>query len=148
MSLDLSAPVRAAIVAASAITSTLPAYLGSYPVFTRVPVPDDAPYPMVVVAAQFPGGDEDGVSDQRPIIVRDVMVYGTNGRAATSDQYRAVETIAHALRELFHRQRGAITVAGWSVTEIVAATPQPAPVDDEQTVGRRVEVTVRLARTS
>lgn len=145
MSLDLSAPIRAAIVADAAVTAQLPAYLGSFPVFTRVPVPDDAPYPLVVVAAQIAAGDADGVNDQRPVIVRDLVAYGTNDTAAN---YRQVEGIAFALRELFHRQKDAIAVSGWHVVDLLASTPTPAPVDDEQTVGRRVELTVKLARSS
>ena len=140
---DLSVPYRVAIIAASGITAELPAYLGSYPVFTRVPVPDDAPYPLVVVASQLHGGEEDGLDDQRPLVDRDIMVYGLNDTPA---HYRQVETIAFALHALFHRQRAAITVAGWTVADLTAVGPEPAPVDDEQTVGRRVTVRARLAK--
>jgi hypothetical protein len=143
VSLDLSVPIRDAIVAETAITDELPAYLGSLPVFTRVPVPDDAPYPLIVVAAQFQGAMDDGINDQRPAIVRDVIVYGKNDTAAN---YRQVEAIAFAVRDLFHSQREAIIVPDWGVIDITAMAPAVAPVDDEQTVGRRVELTVRLAR--
>lgn len=143
MSLDLSAPIRAALVADAGVTASLPAYAESYPVFTRAPAPDDAPYPMIMLATQFQAGEEDGLTDQRPSIVRDVVVYGLNDTAA---HYRTVEALAHAVRTLFHRRRHSIVVSGWSVTDVVASGPRPAPVDDEQTVGRLVEVIVRLAR--
>lgn len=142
---DLSAPYRAALVGAAAITAELPVYLGSYPVFTRVPVPDDAPYPMVVVSAQLQAGEEDGVADQRPLLDRDVMVYGRNDTAA---HFRQVETIARAVHALFHRQKRSITVSGWHVADLTATGPAPAPVDDAQTVGRRVTVRARLAKSN
>lgn len=145
MSLDLSAPIRAAIVAESSVTAALPAYLDSYPVFTRVPVPDDAPYPMVVVHAQLDGGNRDGINDQQPTIICDLSAYGRNDTAA---HYRVVEALGHSLRDMFHRKRGVLSVSGWGVTDILATAPSPAPVDDEQTVGRRVELTVMLARAN
>lgn len=140
--MDLSAPIRAALVGEPAVTSELTAYANSVPIFTRVPVPDDAPYPMVVVSSGFQVGDGDGLNDEQPQLVRDVLVYGRND----ADSYRKVERIAFAIRDLFHRHRGSITVSGWDVVSVVATGPAPAPVDDEQTVGRRVELTVRLAR--
>ena len=148
---DLSVPYRDAIIAASAITGALPAYLGSYPVFTRVPVPDDASPvllrgPIIVVSAQVQAGEEDGVDSQRPVIDRDIMVYGLAlpNKNDPDDQFRATESVAFAVHALFHRQRRAITVSGWSVTDLTATGPAPAPTDDEQTVGRRVTVRARL----
>lgn len=140
---DLSEPVRDALIAAAAITSELPVYQGSYPIFTRVPVPDDAEYPLIVVGAQVQAGSEDGVSDERPVVVRDITVYGENTTAA---KYRAVERAAHAIHAIFHRRRGSIIVPDWAVMNVTAVGPAPAPVDNEQTVGRRVSVTFRLAR--
>lgn len=143
MSAELSVPIRNAIVGESAITSELDAYLGGLPVFTRRPVPDAAPYPMIVVSPDITVSDEDGISDFRPVQVRDIAIYGRN---STPANYRQVETIARAVYSLFHRQRTSITVSGWDVTQITARGPRPAPVDDEQTVGRVVEVTVHLYR--
>lgn len=143
MTPDLSAPIRAAIIAASGITSLLPAYKGSYPVFTRRPAPADAPYPMIMVSPDAAGTDADGVSDYRPALERDVIVYGRNTTAA---EYRITESIAREVRALFHRARSSIAVAGWIVAGVVAAPPRPAPTDDEQTVGRVVALTVQLAR--
>jgi hypothetical protein len=144
--MDLSAPIRAALVGRSAITTELTAYKGSYPVFTRVPVPDDAPTLVLVVSSGFQAGEEDGLNDHRPLLLRDVLVYGLRSTDPSQDEYRAVERIAFEVRELFHRRRTAIVVPGWSVADIIADGPAPAPVDDEQTVGRRVSLTVKLAR--
>ncbi|MDO8614621.1 MAG: hypothetical protein Q7T33_02655 [Dehalococcoidia bacterium] len=141
--MDLAAPIRAALLADSAITSKMQAYLGSFPIFTRRPVPTAAPYPVVVVSPDVTVAQSDGVSDQRPAPIRDVAIYGRNDTPAS---YRDVEAIAYAVRALFHRRRGAIIVPGWGVVDITAAGPRAAPVDDEQTVGRVVELTVQLAR--
>lgn len=140
---DLAASIRNAIIGQSAIVAQLSAYAGGYPVFTRRPVPDGAPYPMVVVSPDVTATDLDGINDYRPVQIRDVAVYGHNDLPAS---YRQVETIARAVRELFHRQQDSMTVSGWTVTQIVASGPRAAPVDDEKTVGRVVELTIHLYR--
>lgn len=144
---DLAVPYRAALVGAAAITDNLLDYYGSYPVFTRAPVPDDAAdyYPIIVVGAQIQAGEADGMSDQRPVVDRDINVYGRNDTPA---HYRAVETIAFAVHDFLHRAPSAITVSGWVVIDLTALGPDAAPVDDEQTVGRRVTVRARLAKQS
>lgn len=143
MAVDLSEPLRTALVGAASVTTNLAAYKGSFPVFTRVPVPDDIAYPIVVVGTEVQAAEEDGLTDQRPTLTRDILVYGKNEPAA---DYRTVETIAFAIHALFNRTRTAITVTNWSVVDIIADSPSPAPVDDEQTVGRRVTLTIRLAK--
>jgi hypothetical protein len=75
---DLSEAIRTALVGDPDIAALLPAYAGSLPVFTRRPVPADAPYPMLVVSADLVSSNEDGVYDQRPILVRDVAAYHSN----------------------------------------------------------------------
>lgn len=144
MSADLGRPIRDAIVGAAAITALLPAYLGGFPVFTRRPVPDAAPYPMIVVSPDVAAEDQDGINDQRPMLQRDVAVYGRN---ITGDEYRAAEAVARQVHALFQSQgRLAIAVPGWHVIDINARWPMPAPTDDEQTVGRVVPLTIRLAK--
>lgn len=141
---DLLESIRATILGASSVTSELEAYLNSYPVFTRRPVPDDAPPVVVVVNPQFQSGQSDGMRDQRPSLTHDVAVYGPNEPA---ESYRKVERVSHALQQLFHRRPGSVSASGsWTVTDVTAVGPSPAPVDDEETVGRRVEITARLAR--
>lgn len=141
--LDLSVPIRDAVVAA--LGASLPVYNGGLPVFTRRPVPSGAPYPMVVISSDITISEEDGIADERPTIIRDVAVYGVND---VPNNYREVEDIAYAVRHLFHRQRESLDLSAstYGVVDIRASGPRPAPTDDEQTVGRLVELTVRLAR--
>lgn len=146
MSTDLLPSIRAALIANAPITALLPAYLGSYPVFTRRPVPDDAPLPLIVVNPQIQSGEEDGLTDQRPALTHDIVVYGRSGVDGGIDHYRTVDDLARRVQQLFHRQRAAVSASGWTITDVTARGPFPAPVDDEQTVGRRVEVTAQLAR--
>lgn len=143
---DLAPPLRAALIGASGVTDELDAYKSSYPIFTKVPVPDDAPDELVVVSSGFSVEENDGLTDERPVLQRDVMFYGRRSTDPDQDQYRSVERMAFAAHALFHRQRLSITVAGWSVIDIVARGPAPAPVDDEQTVGRMVSLTISLAK--
>lgn len=141
---DVAAPIRTALIGASTVTAELTVYHSSYPVFTRRPVPDDAPYPLIIVSPDVSVGEEDGLNDLRPVITRDISIYGTNGVDSTNNQYRAVERAAYAVRNLFHRRRNSISVPDWSVTSVVASGPIAAPVDDAQTVGRVVTLIMRL----
>lgn len=143
--MDLSEPLRTAVIGESTITNELAAYKGSFPVFTRRPVPDDAVYPMIVISSGMQAGEFDGLTDQRPVLVRDVLVYGSNETAA---KYRQVEAIANTVWSLFNRGWQSILVSGWKVVEIIASGPSPAPTDDEQTVGRRIELTITLAKSN
>lgn len=145
MSADLAIPLRTALVGSAGITAKLPAYNGSYPVFTRRPAPSEAPYPMIMVSPDISLVDEDGIRDLRPVQTRDIAVYGLND---TTVKYRDVEDIGYLIRELFHRQRDAITVSGWHVVAITARGPFVAPTDDDATVGRVVSLTIALARLS
>lgn len=140
---DLAAPLRTAIVGATAITSLLTAYKNSFPVFTRRPAPTDAPPIIIMISPDIAKTDEDGLSDERPVILRDVSVFGPNNDA---EPYRDVETIAGHVFDLFHRNRNAITVPGWHVVAITATGPIPAPTDDDQTVARLVTLRIQLAR--
>lgn len=139
---DVSTALRTAIIGASAITTELDAYAGSFPVFTRRPVPDDAPGVVIIVSPDITQSDEDGLSDARPVIIRDISAYGPNDAPAN---YRKVERIGYALRALFHRLPASISVSGWGVARIEVQGPIPAPTDDEQTVGRMVTLAIRLA---
>jgi hypothetical protein len=126
------------------IDAALPAYNSGKAIFTRRPVPSDAPYPMIVISPDVSVSEADGIRDDRPIVVRDIAVYGRNEPAAA---YRQVEDIAYAVRHIFHRQRQSLFTNGeYDVIDVRASGPRPAPTDDQQTVGRLVELTVRLSR--
>lgn len=143
MTADLAAPIRAALLGDASIISGLPAYAGGYPIFTRRPAPADAPYPMIMVSPDISVTDQDGVNFLEPLVERDVAVYGQNDTAA---HYRAVESMAYAVRALFHRRWRSLVVPEWKVVQVVARGPIPAPTDDDQTVGRLVTLTITLAQ--
>lgn len=140
---DLATSIRAALVANTAITAQLSAYNSSYPIFTRRPVPVDAPYPMILVSPDVSITDNDGINDFRPVQTRDITVYGQNDTAA---KYRTIEALAYAIREMFHGIRTSISVSGWHVIDINTTGPIPAPTDDEQTTARLVTLVVQLAK--
>lgn len=146
MSLDLSQSIRDGLLAEPAIAGELPAYgSNGKTVFTRRPVPSDAPYPMIVISPDVTLNDSyDGINDDRPVVVRDIAIYGKNEPAAA---YRQVTDIAYAVRNLFHRTRDIIAPTDdYALIDVRASGPRPAPTDDQQTVGRLVELTVRLSR--
>jgi len=148
--LDLSEPLRDAIVASTDIVIRLASYLDGYAVFTRRPVPSLAAYPMIVLSSDIAYGDEDGISDSRPIIVRDISIYGRNDTPA---HYRVIDELGYLVRDLFHRQPTSITVPGWHVIQIIANGPSAAASghqsamasDEEQIVGRTVSLTISLS---
>lgn len=137
--LEILAPLRTAIVNTSSITSKLGLYKTSPSVHTRRPVPPEAKYPMVLIGPMVARNDQDGINYFAPVAILDLMVYGTQ-----KDHYRKVEQVSELLYQLFHRQRGAITVEDYSVTDLRCSGPSPAPVDDDTLVGRRVSLTARL----
>jgi hypothetical protein len=145
MSVDLAVPLRTALIGNTGITSKLATYQSAPAVFTRRPVPAGVAYPVIVISPDVAPSDQDGINDFRPVIVRDIAIYGENDTAA---KYRTVEELGYLVKALFHRNRRAITVTGYSVTDIIARGPMPAPVDDEARVGRVVELTIRLRKTA
>src|SRR5688572_21099513 len=110
-------------------------------IHTRRPPPEGAGYPMVISAGDSDIDDDDFTNSDNPILTRDVSVYGNN-----PDQYRAVESVGYRLRDLFHRRRSSIVVAGWNTVDVTARGPQVGGVDDETHVHRVVTLTVRLNR--
>jgi hypothetical protein len=137
--LDLGPAFRTAILANDAITGLLATWEGEPAVYTRRPVPDDAPYPLILIAPPASIGDADWLTVRIPRPRLDLIAYGLQ-----PGDYRNVETIGYLLREQFHREPFSISVDGYSVLDIVANGPMPAPVDDQNEVGRAVLLTIRL----
>ena len=140
MSLDIEPALRTAVLADFDIASMLGGYEGEASVHTRRPVPDGAEYPMIVIAA-MPVTDADLINTSLPVVSADIVAYGQQPA-----DYRAISEIGYNLRELFHRNRWAITPTGYRVVEILALGPLPAPTDDETTVARVVTLTIRLQK--
>lgn len=138
---DLSPALYAALTSAP-FASSLASYLGAPAIFTRRPVPSDAPYPMIVAAGDVTVGDQDMIADPVVVIVCDVAVYGQNDTAA---HYRTVEGIARGVRDLFHRNRASLNITGWSVLDIVCSGPFVGPTDDDTSAARIVTLTIRLS---
>lgn len=139
---DLAIPIRTAILGNAAIMNLMPTYVNGDAVFSRRPVPLDAPFPMIVINPDISDRDKGGLNDQRLSIMRDVAVYGKNDSA---ENYRAAEAVAFAVRSLFHRNRQAISVPGWSVVQIWARGPFETPVrQPDQNLARAVELTIEL----
>lgn len=138
---DLSQPIRDAIIGSAAITALLPAYKGSYPVFTLRPVPTDAALPMMIVTEDMGVLDNDGVNDLRPTFTRAVLAYSAND---TPDNARKAFALALLTRDLFHRKWQSIIVPNWKVVQIVAAGPAPS-FSDDQNKGMAVTLAIELA---
>lgn len=147
MSLDIGPAIRTALIEEVPISAELSQWRGEPAVFTRRPVPEDAEDMMILVNPDVSITDADGLTSDRPIVVRDIIVYGRKGAPGSAeDQTREVEAAAYRIRELFHRQKFSLRPVGFSVIGITATGPISAPTDDESTVARAVTITVRLRR--
>lgn len=142
MSADLSQPLRDAIVASADIVALLATYAGEPAVFSSAPAPGNAAYPFILISDDVDKIEEDGLSDFRPSVEREISVYVNN---AIPEKYRVADQVIYLVRTLFHRRRTAITVTGWHVVDIQVSGPVPTSQDD-QTEGRVVTLTVRLAK--
>jgi hypothetical protein len=144
MSLDaLTVALRESVI--DAIGAGLDLWGGQPAVFTRVPVPKDAPARIAIVMPEAAVSDSDGLTSPRPIVQRDVAVYGRKGEPGSAeDQTRAVEADGYALRDHFHRKKFSVRPVGFSVIDVQARGPIVAPADDDETIGRIVSLVVRL----
>lgn len=142
---DVSPAIRSAILGNTTITTRLATWQGSPAVLTRLPIPEDVPFPCVVIPFNSVTTDQDALVNKRTVIVRDVMVYGNIAAPGTTEDHtRRVDAIAYELRKIFHRNRASLGNAPYRVIDIVVNGPRPAPVDDDKTVGRMVTLTMRI----
>ena len=142
MSLDLGAPIRTALLADAGIVALLSTLRGTAAVFTRRPTPTDAIRPLIVVSEDISITDADGLRSDRPIVIRDILIYGDQ-----PDQFRDVETLGYLIRDLFHRNKGSVVSATYDIIDIRASGPRKAPTSDEEVVGRVVTLTFILRKT-
>lgn len=136
---DVAPALRAAILANSYIMSRVTG------VITRVPVPENATFPLVVIPFNSVTTDQDALVERRTVIMRDIMVYGNIAAAGTDEDHtRRVDEVAFELRRMFHRNKRALSNTPYHVIDIVVSGPRPAPVDDNKTTGRMVTLTLRI----
>ena len=141
MSLDLGPALRAALANAPGIGDLIDQWEGEPAISTRRPFPDSFPALAIGINAFVAITDNDGLSRDRPSVMADIAVYGNN-----PDHFRMVEGVALAVRQLFHRQKWAISPGGYDVVSIVAKGPFPGPTDDDSSVARIVGLTIQLRR--
>lgn len=141
MSLDLGPAIRTAMIEAEAISGELGQWESEPAIFTRRPIPAEAPKKHAIINPPTAIGDEDALISERPFVVIDLAFYG-----AQPDDLRGIDRAAFAAREVFHSKKHSITPEGYSVIDVRAAGPYAAPTDDAETVGRMVTLTIRLRR--
>jgi hypothetical protein len=140
--LNLAAPLRTALMASAPIIALIKTFEGEPAVFTRRPLPGEVEFPALAIGPDVGIVDRDGLTSRRPLVMRDVTAFGDQPR-----DYRDVEQLGYLIRELFHRNPGALTVPGHQVVQIIASGPYPAPVsDDASMVARMVGLAVQLRR--
>lgn len=146
---DVGPAIRAAILANTTISSKLSQWQGSSAVFTRLPIPEDASFPCVVIPFDSVNTNQDFLKTRIDVTLRDILVYGNIAAPGSpEDHTRTVDDISRELRSMFHRNRSALANAPYHVIDIVVNGPRPAPVDDDKTVGRMVTLTLRIQNGS
>lgn len=139
--MNIAPNIRSAILANSAITSKLSTWEGEPSVHTRRPLPENASYPLVAISPDISYTDQDFLSSEMPVVVRDIFVFGQQ-----PDHYRVVEEIAYSLRDMFHRQNQTLVSSTIHVVSLNASGPRVAPTDNEAFVGRMVTLTIRMQK--
>ena len=137
--MDLSPAIRTFLLGDVTFAGYLSAYSGSKTLFTRVPVPVDAVYPMAVISPVVTYREEDFLDKKRFSITHDLLVFDTNEDAAN---YRNVEAAARRGWELMNRlQRTSFsTPAGYNLIQCRASYPIPGATDDLIKVSRVVQL--------
>ncbi len=100
MSLEISAPIRTALIELAGVGDVLDQYAGEPAVFTRRPTPADAPLFIALVNPNTFLIDADGLTSKRPIVGRDIAIYGPQ-----PDKYWPVTDMATLIYRHFHRVR-------------------------------------------
>ena len=141
MSLDMGPAIRTAILADASITALISTYLGAPAVFTRRPVPTGTTYPLITIGEDVSVTDVDALVSVRPVMIRDVFVYGNK-----PTQQRDVDEVAYLLRELFHRKKDSLTNADYDIIQVQVYGPRAAPTSDDEIIGRLVSLTITTRR--
>jgi hypothetical protein len=125
------------LVGDATIQGLVGTYGGSYCIFTTHPVPEDAPYPLILTAGHVADDAWDTKETPGRELLRDIHAYTAVTGSATT-----VEAMGERIRALFHRQL--LTVAGFS--SVLTLASGPIQHDGEDFYGR--VVTVRLVLQS
>lgn len=138
-SLNLAGPLRTAMLDNADLVALLGTYAGEPSIHTRRPIPSEAVSPDAVISPDVAITDADGLTSRRPIVMRDISIYGDQ-----PDQYRQVEEAAYLTRLMFHRLPRAIVVPDYQVIQITASGPSAGPTDDATTLCRYVSLMIQL----
>lgn len=143
MSLDIAPAIRTALINESTISGLVTEWQNEPAIFTRRPVPENAATPYIFISEAISITDGDAVNSKRPIVVRDIIAVGHE-----PDDYRLIEQLGYSIRELFHRERFAVTLDDFTVIDIRANGPKALSSGDEEFVARVVTVTFLLRAIS
>lgn len=148
--LDMLPHLRSSLIAGDPdrgidIAELVEEWKGEPAVFTRRPVPADAPDLIIICNPAITILDEDALVSRRPVWTSTIAIYGRKGAPGSADdQTREVEALGWRIRALFHRQRFSVRPEGFSVIEVTAGGPVPGPTDDDKQVARIVQLRIRL----
>lgn len=139
--MNSTATIFARLTGASGISGRLGDFTGSPAIFNDR-APDAFQFDAgaaVVIAA--PTSDEEASTFTETVraITQEVRIYAKDtGSTAEIDQ------LARDVRDLFHMQAAALTVAGGKANTATASGPVAAPTTDPSLIGRRIVVRLEL----
>lgn len=128
--IDLLPTLRSYVLSDAEFISKLADYQGSKAIFTRMPAPQDAPYPLCLISPIVGDIQRDFIScGDRRLLMHDFFVHSTNDSSAS---YRAVQAAAFRLATILHNASPFLfdMPAGSQLIEVTAISPLPAPTND------------------
>lgn len=135
--IDLQPNIRSFLLSDPSISALLPNYSGSKAIFSRMPVPTDVSYPLIIISPIVTDVERDYVNKERRVLSYDIWVYGSND---TSANYRKVEELAFLVARKMHRldKTSFSMPSNASLIQVTALGPLPAKVDDQTKTGRAI----------
>lgn len=145
--LDLGPPLRDSLMDSVGVLEELGQWKGEPAIFTRRPLPQDAPDQVIIIEDPMALTDADALNSDRPIVHLDISFHGRKGAPGTSeDDTRVVVRRAYRARDHFHRQKFSVQPQGFSVIDVRAEGPVVGPTDNDKAISRIVTLTIRLRR--
>jgi hypothetical protein len=134
----LSAAFYTALSGNAAITNVLSTFDGRAAIFTYEPVPKDVEGNYIVTAGEISDLANDTKNSTGRIVQRDIKIW-----CPASGSSLAIESLAEAVRTLFHRS--SLSVTGFKT--IYVSCSGPRDIGDADYYGRVIEVEIRLSDT-
>lgn len=133
--MNVAAALHAVLTGDATLTALLAEYEGEPAVFTKDPVPKDAPWPFVVISGSETDDDAGAKNEGHRSIARRIRVYDDSDDGSVI----TIDAIGERIRALLHRTP--FTLTGGTVYMVDVQGPLDAPSGPD-TLGRALIVRI------